>query len=125
MQRRCNTGYEDGNYSLVGGHKDADEEIRQSAIREAKEEVGIEINEKDLQFLQVMHRKVNKNEYIDFVFLAKKWEGTPIINEPEECDELIWIEKTDMPDNVILFIKSLLDEYFDDKMNSYVSKGWQ
>ena len=43
LLRRFNTGYEDGNYCFPGGHVEKGEPIYKAMIREAKEEIGIEI----------------------------------------------------------------------------------
>ncbi len=43
MMRGRNTGFEDGSYSVIAGHVKADEEVTAAAIREAREEAGIEI----------------------------------------------------------------------------------
>jgi len=57
LLRRCNTGYEDGNWSVVAGHLDGSEEVKTAAIREAREEVGVTIDPADLAIVGVMHRK--------------------------------------------------------------------
>ena len=44
MQRRLNTGYEDGNYGFVSGHVEKGETYRNAIIREAREEAGIILN---------------------------------------------------------------------------------
>ena len=43
LLRRYNSGYEVGNYSVPAGHLDGNEPETQAAMREVREEVGIEI----------------------------------------------------------------------------------
>ena len=74
LSRRFNTGYEDGKYGLVAGHMDGNESPTTAMIREAREEVGLKLQARDLQMVHVMHRN-QEDERIDFFFTASKWEG--------------------------------------------------
>ena len=89
MLRRTNTGYEDGNYSVIAGHLDGHEEVIEAAVREAKEEAGIEIRSIDIEVVGVMHRKEN-DERISFFLAASRWYGDIVNREPERCDDLSW-----------------------------------
>src|SRR3989338_6950796 len=93
LLRRFNTGYEDGNYSMVAGHVDQGETFTQCIIREAEEEAGILLKPEDLQVVHLMHRNydvIENNERVDVFFVAKKWGGEIINKEPHKCDDLSW-----------------------------------
>ena len=51
LQRRFNTGYMDGKYSLPAGHVDEGESFGKCIAREAKEEIGVDVDIKDLKFV--------------------------------------------------------------------------
>lgn len=110
LLRRFNTGYEDGNYSIVAGHSDGNEDVKSAMIREAREEAGIEIKPNNIQFAGVMHRK-SDDERIDFFFLADLWEGEIVNMEPQKCDDLSWFEIDNLPSNVIPYIKKAITNY--------------
>ena len=122
LLRRFNTGYEDGKYSVVAGHLDGDEEIKAAMIREAREEVGIEIAPADLEVVGVMHRK-SDDERIDFFLTAAAWSGEIANIEPDKCDHLAWFELDALPENVIPYVRRALDNYR--RGNWFDSFGWQ
>lgn len=87
LLQRANTGYEDGNYSVVAGHLDGGESVTQAAIREAYEEVGVHLRSPDLTVAGVMHRLSN-DERIDFFLVATTWSGSVTNQEPDKCSGL-------------------------------------
>ncbi len=110
LLRRYNTGYEDGNYSVVAGHVDGNETIISAMKREAFEEIGINIDEKDLEIVEVIHRK-DGDESIDYFLYSNKFSGDVTIMEPNKCDELIFCEFDKFPKNVIPYIRKAIDNY--------------
>ena len=122
LLRRCNTGYRDGYYSLVGGHLDGGEKVTHCMVREAKEEIGITLNPEDLRVVHVAHRIKPDREYIDMYLLADKWVDDPTIKEPEKCDDLQWSEAGNLPDNTVPEVKEALENI--DKGIFYSEFGW-
>jgi len=121
LLRRANTGYEDGNYSLVAGHLDAHESLTHAVVREAKEESGVDIDPNDIEVKTTMHRKQN-DERVDFFFEAKKWRGEPKNTEPDKCDDLSWFALNNLPVNTIPYIRQAIDCYRKDII--YSEFGW-
>lgn len=109
LQRRFNTGYEDGKYSMVAGHVDEGENFTEAIIREAKEEAGVELKAEDLKVVHVMHRKSIDSERVDVFFIADKWGGEIKNREPHKCDDLSWFDLNDIPQNAIPYIKQAVD----------------
>lgn len=122
LLRRFNTGYEDGNYSIVAGHLDGNETFIQAMVREAKEEANIDLKPKDLEVVHIMHRKCPSEERIDFFIKAKSWAGEPKIMEPSKCDDLSWFELNSLPSNLIPYIKQAI-ECVENK-TLYSEHGW-
>lgn len=107
MLKRAGTGYYDGYYDLPGGHLEANEDIFDGMIREAKEEIGISIKREDMEILHIYHKY--KRGMLKFVFKACKYEGIPINNEPDKCEKIEWIEIDNLPENTIQGIRLELE----------------
>ena len=123
LLRRYNTGYEDGNYSVVAGHIDGGEHIYDAMIREAREEAGIDIALSDLQAVQVMHRRKGNEERIDYFFCCEKWHGEIKNAEPNKCDELLWADINNLPLNTVDYVGEAVKNYLAGKQ--FTIYGWK
>ncbi len=110
LLRRYNTGHEDGNYGVVAGHVEEDEEILVAMAREAREEAGINIPPATLKVVGVMHRRSDL-QYLDFFLTARSWSGDIRNMEPDKCDDLAWFRLDSLPDNVIPYVRKALSNY--------------
>jgi 8-oxo-dGTP diphosphatase len=122
LMRRYNTGFEDGKYALPSGHLEPHETIRACAIREAKEEIGITIQPKDIELAHVMHRK-NEDERIDYFFAVHAWEGEIMNAEPDKCDDLQWFPLDALPTNIIPYVKTAIRHIQNKQI--YSEFGWE
>jgi 8-oxo-dGTP diphosphatase len=106
LARRYNTGYQDGNYRLIGGHLEKNETVKEGIIREAKEEIGIVLLPKDLKIIHIMHRfDMMDRIYFSTYLQAEKWSGEITNMEPNKCNDLKWFEFNRLPENMALDIK--------------------
>ena len=111
LSRRYNTGYFDNYYSFPAGHLDGEETVKQAMIRETKEETGIVLDSSDLKLIHTMNRRIPNDERVDFFFTVEKWQGEPKIMEPEKCSDLSWFELNNLPNNIIPYIKQVIESY--------------
>lgn len=90
-------GFGTGKWNGVGGKKRENETLEEAAVREIKEEVGIEVKQADL--VKSAHLIFNFENNPDWnhdvtVYIISAWEG-----EPTESEELApkWYSKTELP----------------------------
>lgn len=106
LQLRQNTGYLDGHWATAAaGHVERDESVLQAAVREAREELGIEVAGADLVPLTVMHRGQPGGpaleQRVDFFFEAVRWTGTPVLREVHKTADLRWFPFVALPEPVV------------------------
>ena len=77
--------YGAGNWGLPGGHLEWGEKLEACAIRELKEETGIEVT--DLKLVTVTDEARDIDHYIHFGFLLEKYVGEPTLVEPDKCEK--------------------------------------
>jgi len=121
LQLRRNTGWCDGCYASVGGGIEKNETALKAVVREAKEEIGITLQEQDLKVVHVLHFKLG-HEGISFFIEATKWQGDPCLLEPEKCRNLSWFAVDDLPKNSVVFLPSIFKKI--NKRILYSEYGW-
>jgi 8-oxo-dGTP diphosphatase len=107
LLRRADTGFEDGNYGPVGGHLDGGESIKQAAIRECREEIGVEIDQADLEVVGVTHYDSPTGKGIDFFLSTRQRTGGPYPRA--ECDDLQWYPLNALLENTIPFVRRAIE----------------
>jgi 8-oxo-dGTP diphosphatase len=122
LARRCNTGYEDGKWSVPAGHLDGDESVRSAAVREAAEEIGIHLSIEHVRFGHVMHRRNPEEERVDFFMVSERWGGEVHIAEPNKCSELVWASPNDLPSDTIPYVRRGIQLTF--RPEPYSEFGW-
>ena len=112
FQRRCGSKLWPDFLGLPAGHVDKGEDVYQALVREAREELNIDINAKDIEDKFVVNR-INKNlkPYYDVYFVIKNYKGIIKINEPNKCQELKWLDLDNLPNDVIGFEKEAFTNY--------------
>lgn len=115
LQRRKNTGYMDGKYDFsASGHLEKGESLRMTAIRESKEELGIEIELEAADF--VFLADGCSDGYLKVFFTASVWEGEIRLAEPEKCEELRWFDMDNLPtEEMIPYLPDVLGMVQDGK----------
>lgn len=110
LARRCNTGYQDGNYQVPAGHLDAGELPSEALIREVKEEIGISIKPEHIHFAHTVFRpKIDETgDRVDYYFTVDTWEGDVTNCEPEKCDDLLWCTIDKLPQNTTPHVRIAL-----------------
>lgn len=104
LQQRANTGYLDGYYDFPSGHVEDKESIRTAAVRELAEESGLTVREEDLRLVHI-NQNFHDTPYVNFAFVADKWEGEPSVCEPEKCSDSQFFAPADLPEKCTLNVR--------------------
>lgn len=120
---RHGTGWRDGFVSIPAGGVEAGESLRASAAREAQEEVGVELAASALILVHIMHCRLEDGDtFTGHFFLARGWQGEPVIAEPERHRNLAWHPVESLPDSTIPYLKAALEAWH--RGESYSEWGW-
>ena len=128
LQLRSGTGFMDGFWSMAAaGHVEPGEGADATALREAREELGIRISPAQLQPLCTVHRSqsggTRDEACVDFFFLARQWSGTAHLMEPGKAAELRWFRLDALPANLVEHERLVLGR-LDSGLPPILCMGW-
>lgn len=108
-----------GEWSLPGGKLEWGESFEEGAIREVKEETGI-----DIANPQVISVHNFKNEHAHFMtvgLLATEWTGEASVMEPDEIVEWKWFDINNLPEPFYFPSMGVIENYLQKKF--YIKKS--
>jgi 8-oxo-dGTP pyrophosphatase MutT (NUDIX family) len=108
LLRRSGTGWMDGYWSLPAGTLEAGETVRNAAVREAWEEVGVAVAPAGLRHAHALHALSEGSGWVGHFFVATRWDGEPRICEPAKHGAIRWTALSDLRDDVIPYVRQAL-----------------
>ena len=101
---------------LPGGRVEAGETFLQAAVRELNEELSITLDQQQLMVLCDFNFVWDNINYHHIIYTitshTNNWKALAINREPEECSELIWADKYNLPSDMLPPIRETLEKYF-------------
>lgn len=119
LGRRLGTGFGDGLFHVPAGHLEAGETAVAGLIREAREEVGVEIATGEVEFAHVLH----SHERVQLFFVVRGWRGEVSNREPDKCSELRWFPVGELPTDMVAYCRVALDAIVAGR--AFAEFGWQ
>ncbi|MBB2745210.1 UNVERIFIED_ORG: 8-oxo-dGTP pyrophosphatase MutT (NUDIX family) [Microbispora rosea subsp. rosea] len=106
LGRRQGTGYADGEWQIMpSGHLEEGESVVDTAVREAREELGVEVD--DCEVVHVMHhRNAGGTARIGMFLVPRSITGTPVNAEPHKCAELAWFPLDRLPEQTVPYARA-------------------
>ena len=98
-------------WTMPGGKLDYSESFIEGAIREVKEETGLDVKAEDLD---VICLNEDMNEHAHFItvgLIAKKFSGEPQVLEPDEITEWKFFGEDELPENIYFPSEKVLKNY--------------
>jgi 8-oxo-dGTP pyrophosphatase MutT (NUDIX family) len=104
LQRGPGAKFGAGLWDLPVGKCDAGEPVTAAAVRELREETGLEVDPADLSLTHVVHaaRGVEApGGFLTVVFTTHRWRGTAHNAEPGKHARVEWVPADDLPTDIV------------------------
>ncbi|MEI5584147.1 MULTISPECIES: NUDIX domain-containing protein [unclassified Agromyces] len=129
LQMREGTGYYDGWWAAsAAGHVDPGETLVAGAVRETREEIGVEVAESDLEAITAMHRTAPTglpiDQRLDVFFVTRTWRGIPSLQEADKASALEWFPLDALPERMVHHERFALEGWRDGGLPAVTAFGF-
>ena len=111
-----------GKFTLPGGTVEDNEFVKQTLIRECKEELGIQLEAKALTLVHVLHKKKGNENRITLYFSTQNYNGTLQARETEKFKGISWAACNRLPTKTSATVKHVLSKVWIGEKYSEFSK---
>jgi len=103
-----------GVWSFPGGHLEFKESFEEGMRREIKEETGLEVGKVigPVATTRELYEEKGKS-YVTLYMIAEYIGGEAKVMEPDKCEVWKWYEKKELPKDLMLPIKNLINSGYD------------
>ena len=102
---------EAGCWSIVGGKVDFLETLEQCAVRETREEVGLEVRLERLLCVTDHHLPQEGQHWVSPAYLGKILGGEARNCEPDKTREVSWFSLNELPQNLTITARNAIQAY--------------
>ena len=106
---------------IPAGHLERGENVDDAIVREAKEELGIELT--DYELVQIMNLNGDTDIYDAYFYVCKGYSGKIVNMEADEAKTLEWHDLSGSLEDLIPYEKYALDQYLAGG-NWFTKFGW-
>ncbi|MCF7865376.1 MAG: NUDIX domain-containing protein [Candidatus Pacebacteria bacterium] len=107
----------EGTWTMPGGKLDFGESFEAGAVREVSEEIGIKIQESDLEVISLSNDIVPTAHFVTIGLLCKVFpkDLEPRVMEPDEITQWKWFALDELPSPLFKPSQKVLDNYKEGK----------
>ncbi|GGU55823.1 hypothetical protein GCM10010211_20800 [Streptomyces albospinus] len=123
-KRHPDSAFAHSTWHLPAGHREDLESAVTCMVRETEEETGLRIPESDLSLVHVLDLLDPGSTIprMGLFFAPSRWEGEPVVREPERCTEWRWWPLDALPEPIVEYTRVALDAISNGTF--YVPMGW-
>ncbi|WP_406361461.1 methyltransferase, FxLD system [Streptomyces sp. NBC_01579] len=123
-KRHPDSAFAPSTWHLPAGHREDMESAVTCMVRETEEETGLRIPQSDLSLVHVLDLLDPGSTIprMGLFFAPSRWEGEPVVREPECCTEWRWWPLDALPEPIVEYTRVALGAI--SRGTFYVPMGW-